>query len=80
MMCLTMDAYPPTNQPITTLPQLCFTFIFFTVYNVSISHFYKLINSHVYVKNANCCENLRQLFIIHMFVLYLTKNCNSLSQ
>ena len=80
MMCLTMDAYPPTNQPTTTLPQLCFIFIFFTVYNGRISHFYKLINSLVNVKNANCCENLRQLFIIHMFVLYLTKICNSLSQ
>jgi len=32
MICLTMDAYPPTNQPNMTLPQLCFMFILFLLF------------------------------------------------
>jgi len=80
MMCLTMDAYPPTTTLYDFTTFMFYVHLFVTVYNESLSPFYKLIKSHVYVQNAKCCENLRQLFIIYMFVLYLTKNCNSKGQ
>ena len=50
----------------------------FSVRHECLRFLYKQINYYVFVKNANCCENLCQLFTIYnnyyyVYIRYLTK-------